>query len=119
MKSHNAAGKSYRKCKWLSLQPLQKTARGKFLTMLFNKRKIKQDLEPGNGVAPEWLQVERVIGKRDAQSGTEYLVKWRDLPYTETTWETEAELKEDKVNCCISHKSFSQFSSYCLSVQGN
>nr|CAH8824718.1 unnamed protein product [Trichobilharzia regenti] len=40
------------------------------------------------GVRPEWLQPQRIIDHRTGRGGqTWYLVKWRDLPYDECTWE--------------------------------
>ncbi|CAH8455213.1 unnamed protein product [Heterobilharzia americana] len=40
------------------------------------------------GVRPEWLQPQRIIDHRSGKGGlTWYLVKWRDLPYDECTWE--------------------------------
>lgn len=40
------------------------------------------------GVKPQWLQIHRVINHRSGRRGhDEYLVKWRDLPYDQATWE--------------------------------
>lgn len=42
------------------------------------------------GVKPEWLCVHRVINHRTMRDGrTLYLVKWRELPYDQATWEEE------------------------------
>ncbi|XP_066907569.1 chromodomain-helicase-DNA-binding protein Mi-2 homolog [Halyomorpha halys] len=42
------------------------------------------------GIKPEWLIVQRVINHRTTRDGTNlYLVKWRDLPYDQATWEEE------------------------------
>ncbi|XP_031349384.1 chromodomain-helicase-DNA-binding protein Mi-2 homolog isoform X2 [Photinus pyralis] len=44
------------------------------------------------GVKPEWLLVHRVISHRQLRDGrTIYLVKWRDLPYDQATWEEETD----------------------------
>lgn len=44
------------------------------------------------GVKPEWLLVHRVINHRTMRDGrTLYLVKWRELPYDQATWEEENE----------------------------
>lgn len=41
---------------------------------------------------PEWLIVQRVINHRTMRDGrTLYLVKWRELPYDQATWEEETE----------------------------
>uniref|UniRef100_A0A2C9KAF5 DNA helicase n=1 Tax=Biomphalaria glabrata TaxID=6526 RepID=A0A2C9KAF5_BIOGL len=41
------------------------------------------------GVRPEWLNIHRIINHMDTDKGTYYLVKWRDLPYDQATWEKE------------------------------
>lgn len=61
------------------------------------KRKTPRDLELEEryykyGVKPEWLIVHRVINHRTMKDGrTLYLVKWRELPYDQATWEEETE----------------------------
>lgn len=42
------------------------------------------------GVKPVWLIVHRILNHRTFRDGsTQYLVKWRDLPYDQATWEDE------------------------------
>uniref|UniRef100_A0A1B6DUE7 Chromodomain-helicase-DNA-binding protein Mi-2 homolog n=1 Tax=Clastoptera arizonana TaxID=38151 RepID=A0A1B6DUE7_9HEMI len=42
------------------------------------------------GIKPEWLIIHRIINHRAMRDGrTLYLVKWRDLPYDQATWEEE------------------------------
>lgn len=61
------------------------------------KRKTPKDLELEEkyykyGIKPEWLLVHRVINHRTMRDGrTLYLVKWRELPYDQATWEEETE----------------------------
>lgn len=44
------------------------------------------------GVKPEWLMVHRVINHRTMRDGRIlYLVKWRELPYDQCTWEEDSE----------------------------
>ncbi|KAK9879935.1 hypothetical protein WA026_008444 [Henosepilachna vigintioctopunctata] len=44
------------------------------------------------GVKPEWLVVHRVINHRTMRDGrTLYLVKWRELPYDQATWEEDSD----------------------------
>lgn len=44
------------------------------------------------GVKPEWLMVHRVINHRTMRDGRVlYLVKWRELPYDQCTWEEEGD----------------------------
>ena len=57
-----------------------------------------------DGVQPEWLEVERVIAERQAGVGggspssggarQQFLCKWRELPYSECTWEDEADIAD-------------------------
>lgn len=39
------------------------------------------------GVRPEWLTIHRIINHRTNRGKTWYLIKWRDLPYDDCTWE--------------------------------
>ncbi|CAG2172705.1 unnamed protein product [Oppiella nova] len=40
------------------------------------------------GIRPEWLNVQRVINHKTLRDGrVMYLVKWRDLPYDQCSWE--------------------------------
>ncbi|XP_035230728.1 chromodomain-helicase-DNA-binding protein Mi-2 homolog isoform X3 [Stegodyphus dumicola] len=40
------------------------------------------------GIRPEWLQVQKIINHRTSKDGKiKYLIKWRDLPYDQSTWE--------------------------------
>lgn len=40
-----------------------------------------------HGIRPEWLQIHRIINHRNTRHGTMYLVKWRELPYDQCSWE--------------------------------
>ncbi len=43
------------------------------------------------GIRPEWLCIHRIINHKPLRSGggNLYLVKWRDLPYDQCSWEAE------------------------------
>ncbi|XP_078696084.1 chromodomain-helicase-DNA-binding protein 4-like isoform X5 [Branchiostoma floridae x Branchiostoma belcheri] len=41
------------------------------------------------GIRPEWLTIHRIINHRSRFGVDSFLVKWRDLPYDQSTWETE------------------------------
>lgn len=44
------------------------------------------------GIKQEWLIVHRIINHRTMRDGrTLYLVKWRELPYDQATWEEESD----------------------------
>ncbi|KAG9509945.1 Chromodomain-helicase-DNA-binding protein 3, partial [Fragariocoptes setiger] len=42
-----------------------------------------------HGIRPEWLQIHRIINHKNTRHGPMYLVKWRELPYDQATWEYE------------------------------
>lgn len=41
------------------------------------------------GIRPEWLQIHRIINHKNTRRGPMYLVKWRELPYDQVSWEYE------------------------------
>ena len=90
---------SYRKTKWLSRNCVfqQKPQ----LLRNFQQRLLDGTLdefgELENGIHPETLHVDRVIAQKTSLKGYQYLTKWCGLPYSESTWESEADLKGDKV----------------------
>lgn len=52
-----------------------------------------------HGIHPDSLLVERVIAQKSTLHGQLFLTKWRSLAYSESTWEVEEDLKDDKVGC--------------------
>ena len=42
-----------------------------------------------HGIRPEWLQIHRIINHKNTRKGPMYLVKWRELPYDQVSWEYE------------------------------
>ncbi|XP_030639658.1 chromodomain-helicase-DNA-binding protein 4 [Chanos chanos] len=43
-----------------------------------------------NGVKLEWLLIHRILNHSvDKKNNVHYLIKWRDLPYDQSTWESE------------------------------
>uniref|UniRef100_A0A061RW02 Chromodomain-helicase-DNA-binding protein 7 n=1 Tax=Tetraselmis sp. GSL018 TaxID=582737 RepID=A0A061RW02_9CHLO len=92
-------GLSHRRNNWVPTEIIFETRRA-LLQSFLQKRGVTgefvdQNGHP-NGVNPEWLQVERVIAEHTYQDTTDYLVKWRSLPYSECTWEPESELEDDQ-----------------------
>ncbi|KAM5140939.1 chromodomain-helicase-DNA-binding protein 4 isoform 2-T2 [Mantella aurantiaca] len=42
------------------------------------------------GIKPEWIMIHRVLNHSvDKKSNVHYLIKWRDLPYDQASWELE------------------------------
>jgi len=42
-----------------------------------------------HGIRPEWLQIHRIINHKNTRKGPMYLIKWRELPYDQVSWEYE------------------------------
>lgn len=42
-----------------------------------------------HGIRPEWLQIHRIINHKNTRKGPMYLVKWKELPYDQVSWEYE------------------------------
>ena len=110
-------GRSYRACRWLRRAELLATAR-RFPGIMARLRNFEakgrerayaaataaaaaddsglEDQEDSggikHGVRSEWLLVERVIAHHAATS--EYLCKWQELDYSESTWESETSLAD-------------------------
>ncbi|KAF0990616.1 hypothetical protein HZS_5752, partial [Henneguya salminicola] len=40
------------------------------------------------GIKPEWLQIHRIVCIEKNNDGYGYLIKWRDLPHVNSTWES-------------------------------
>jgi chromodomain-helicase-DNA-binding protein 1 len=65
------------------------------------KEKWMLDRERDADALLDYTKVERVIGVRDGDEGTEYFIKWKGLYYESCTWETEAlvsEIAQDQID---------------------
>lgn len=104
------------RCRWNTVESLQNFAGFKKLT---NYTKLIQQAKDWRNVASKeqkenvdvateihrealsvYLQPDRIIGHRESEYGDEFLVKWRDLPYADCTWEISADIPnyQDHVN---------------------
>lgn len=62
------------------------TNQSKIILLIYKKN----NLHFRYGVKPEWLLVHRVLNHKHLRDGRMmYLVKWRDLSYSASTWEHE------------------------------
>ena len=84
--------KSYAKCDWVSADDIDRCKNSEQLLANYSKR--TQGLPPDACFNPHYLEPEKIIGSRN---NNEYLVKWRDLPSEETTWETAEELGNSRM----------------------
>ena len=93
-------GTSYRRTQWVDRQDLM--AAGKqAMVRGYDRRLAQGKVDPYNdmedGIHPEWCVVERVLTERDSPVDGEhqYLVKWSDLGYSESTWESADSMVSD------------------------
>ena len=96
------AGWSYRRAAWIS-KSLVIAAGRQQLVRNFEKKAADGFVDPYgdliDGVHPNWLEVDRVIAaKETSRLGLRYLVKWRGLGYSETTWESASALEESEAD---------------------
>eukprot|EP00054_Salpingoeca_dolichothecata_P027756 m.205042 g.205042 ORF g.205042 m.205042 type:complete len:1100 (+) comp26041_c0_seq2:232-3531(+) len=113
------ANRSYRHCRWISetsllkwhpvllrcflrRQPDETNAGELDVSEIEDKEDEESEAleddedEWTHGVKRVWTQAQRIICSRVGVDGTEYLVKWQGLGYSEITWETAEELKDDQ-----------------------
>lgn len=107
---------SFRKCSWDPWETLRDLKGAKRVSNYIKYMEKCRDYFQKEGVTEEEVEeakvqseelrvnysaheiVNRVIAKRDNvgdDSKTEYLVKWKNLPYRESTWELRADLSSD------------------------
>lgn len=108
---------SYRKCTWETWEILRNLKGAKKVSNFIKEVETARDSFLKEGVTPEDLEegrvhreeiranyrshehVDRVIAKRNGlhdDSEPEYLVKWRNLLYKDSTWETRADLTSEE-----------------------
>lgn len=59
------------------------------------------------GIRPEWLCIHRIINHKQMRDGSYlYLVKWRDLPYDQCSWESE---ESDDFQICDMKKAIEDY----------
>lgn len=93
------AGKSYRKCEWLTEAHLREQ-RPHLITAYIRKTGNMGMAGNNNGIQPEWTAVERVFAVRphpDRSGRKQYLVKWGVLGYNDSTWEDPEDLEKEQV----------------------
>ena len=96
----SSAEQSFRKAKWLQQSRIQQL-KPQLLRNFIQRCHDGGNDEFGdlvNGIHPDSLLVERVIAQKPTLRGQLYLTKWRGLAYTEATWESQEDLKDDMVS---------------------
>lgn len=100
-------GTSYRRTKWVDRQDLMAVGK-QAMVRGYDRRLAQGKVDPYNdmeeGIHPEWCVVERVLTERDSPVDGEqqYLVKWSDLGYSESTWESADSMVSDADLAAIS-----------------
>jgi chromodomain-helicase-DNA-binding protein 1 len=72
------------------------------------REKWMLDRERDSDALSDFTKVERVIGVREGESGTEYYVKWKGLTYEDATWEEESlvlELAQGEIDRFLDRRS--------------
>lgn len=88
-------GKSYRRLRWLPYSIVEKH-KNQSLKCFLNKGGMK--LAAGDVIDDSWSLVDRILDERCTYGGgVEYYVKWQNLSYSDSTWEPEDSLADDKV----------------------
>lgn len=97
---------SFRRAKWLPQARILEQ-KPQLLRNFMQRRHDGSNDEFGdlvNGIHPDSLLVERLIAQKSTLHGQQFLTKWRGLAYSESTWESEEALKNDKVGCLSAQK---------------
>jgi len=50
------------------------------------------------GIKPEWLQINRILWHREKRGKTLYLVRWKELPYDQCTWESPTDEANSEIS---------------------
>ncbi len=94
-------GTSYRRTQWVDRQDLMAVGK-QAMVRGYDRRLAQGTVDPYNdmedGIRTEWCVVERVLSERDSPMNGErqYLVKWCDLGYSESTWESADSMGSDE-----------------------
>ncbi|XP_051119947.1 CHD3-type chromatin-remodeling factor PICKLE-like [Andrographis paniculata] len=91
-------GLSYLHCTWIpeaefvkayKSNPRLRTKVNNFHTKFSSLNNHEDEYVP---IRPDWTTVDRIIACREVEEVKEYLVKWKELPYDECSWELESDI---------------------------
>lgn len=91
-------GSSHLHCAWVPekefLKAFKTLPRLKTKVSNFHRQMESMNTSEDDFIAirPEWTTVDRVIAIRGDDEQKEYLVKWKELPYDECSWEYESDI---------------------------
>lgn len=76
--------------------PINKGKISRWLQYKRQKEKFEiPDRETEEYFPPEYCEVDRILDIRKVDNRLQYLVKWKNLPYDEATWELPETFKDD------------------------
>lgn len=99
------SGKSHIHNKFLSQLEIEQIEGGSDAFRKFQKRLQRDELVSSMSVSnlltfqsselnSEWFEIDRIIDEKTSDRGTEFLVKWKNLPYCDSTWELAASISD-------------------------
>ena len=96
-------GKAYIHCSWVKESEILGTPHGKLrLTYYWKDRERTSLPDDDDPFPPEYLEVDRIVAAKqevNPQTGRPYylyFIKWKELPYAESTWEQASDFNDDE-----------------------
>lgn len=91
------SGRPYKDCDWYPEEEVRPLISNSAWSNFLRRAKTpKEHFDPENEIYfnPEYLIPESIIWMKSSKNGRSFLVKWKGLPHTECSWETEEFLSE-------------------------
>ena len=108
--------RSYLHCEWLPSSEMMRDTEGDKRSLKMKNFNTKHPFGPRNPTVPSFENkfffnpmfehVEKIISVRQATADDlppQYLVKWQGIPYGESTWEYESDLKPSQLKHALDH----------------
>jgi len=86
---------SYLHCSWVPASRIESQRFGSSRIARFHKK--FPEIDPDEPFSPYFVQIDRILDKKERDDDIWYLVKWQHLGYDESTWE-----KADDINVILS-----------------
>ena len=105
--------RSYLHCEWLSGSDMMRDTDSDKRSLKMKNFNLKHPYGPRNPTLPSFENkyffnpmfehIEKIISVRHVAKSSEYLVKWQGIPYGESTWEFESDLKPSQFKHAMDH----------------
>lgn len=95
-------GKAYIHCSWVTEAEILATSHGKLRLTYYWRDREKKSPDDDEPFPPEYLEVDRIVAaKSELNPETNsnyylYLIKWKELPYSDVTWEQAKDFDDDE-----------------------